>query len=86
MNEAQDTSANRAEGANGAPRISVEAVRAKATAVVTSAIEFGAIWADTGIGYVRSNLENGARALERTSKLLETYQERIKRAESKPAS
>jgi 16S rRNA G527 N7-methylase RsmG len=86
MTNAQDTTANRAETTNGAPRMSVEAIRARATAVVNSVFDFGAIWADTGIGYVRSNIENGAKALERTAKALETFQERFKRAESKPTA
>ena len=86
MTNAKDTTANRAESTTGASRISVEAIRAKATAVVNSMFDFGALWADTGISYVRTNIENGARALERTAKHLETFQERFKRAESKPAA
>lgn len=86
MTNAQDTAADRAETTSGAPRVSVEALRGKATAVIHSAFDFGALWIDTGIGYVRTNIENGAKALTRTAKLLETFQERFKRTESKPAA
>jgi hypothetical protein len=66
--------------------ISVDAVRAKVTNVVNSIIDFGAIWANAGLGHLRVTVEGCARALERTAKHLETYQERFKRPESKPAA
>lgn len=88
MKNAQETTANRAEetAAAGSPRISVEAVRAKATQTMNNIVDFGAGWADAGIGYARLAVENGARALERTAKLLETYQARFKKADPKAAA
>jgi hypothetical protein len=90
MKDAQQTTVNRAEEAgataSGSAKISVEAVRAKATQTLNTLFDFGAVWADAGIGYVRLTVENGARALERTAKLLEAYQARLKKDDPKAAA
>ena len=90
MKDAQQTNVNQAEeakaAASGAARFSAEAVRAKATQTLNTLVDFGATWADAGIGYVRLTVENGARALEKAAKLLETYQARLKKEDPKAAA
>jgi hypothetical protein len=46
--------------------------------VADTIVDFGLLWADKGIGFGKTALENGARALDRTAKCLETYQLRLK--------
>lgn len=68
--------------------LDVNAVKAKVTGTVNTLFHLGSGWADLGIGYVRVAAENGARALDRTAKQLETFQARLKKAdvEAKPAA
>jgi hypothetical protein len=46
--------------------------------VVDTIVDFGLLWADKGIGFGKTALENGARSLDRTAKCLATYQVRLK--------
>lgn len=84
MSEATNTHESTANTAANepapAPPASVDAVRAKVTATINTLVDLGAGWASKGLGYLKLTMENGARALERTAKTIETYQERFKPA------
>jgi hypothetical protein len=61
------------------------AAEAAASSVVNTLCDVGATWAQVGIGIGKVALENSARALERTAKLLGDLQGQLKR-ESKTAN
>ena len=50
--------------------------------VADTIVDFGILWADKGIGFGKSALENSARALDRTAKYLEEFQGRLKGPEA----
>lgn len=83
------TSINTPEAApanDAAPPEGAEAVRAKVNGALNALFDIGSAWASRGLGYLKLAVETGARTLEKTAKTLETYQDRFKKPEPKPAS
>jgi hypothetical protein len=78
MNDTQTSNETETKAPATSP---VGVIEEKTTAVVHALRDVGATWADVGIGIGRVALENSARALGRTAKLLETLQEQLKRGE-----
>lgn len=66
-----------AQSAAEAPSAPVGPIGEKVSFVIGSIVDLGTTLAGTGIGYVRQTIENSARALDRTARLLAGYQEKI---------
>jgi hypothetical protein len=59
---------------------SVNSAPATRLSIADTIVDFGLLWADKGLGFSKTALENGARKLDRTAKYLEDVQGRLKGA------